>query len=131
MAQAGPRAGAIRSAAATADAAAAAARSADLFAMLADRETAPPDDRAAGRSVSGMGPQTLRAFRAGSSYGTRCSTVLTISNDAALLIAERRFDAGGAAAGQSEHLLNGVERVDVVRECARNPRAGAGLSLES
>ena len=42
-------------------------------------------------------------------YGTRCSTVLTISTQGALRIAERRFDADGAAAGQSEHVLNDTD----------------------
>jgi uncharacterized protein with NRDE domain len=39
-------------------------------------------------------------------YGTRCSTVLTVSHAGALRIAERRFDAHGALSGQSEHVLN-------------------------
>jgi uncharacterized protein with NRDE domain len=42
------------------------------------------------------------------SFGTRCSTVLTISNGGALRIAERRFDASGAPVGLSEHVLNGI-----------------------
>jgi uncharacterized protein with NRDE domain len=39
-------------------------------------------------------------------YGTRCSTVLTLSGDDALDIAERRFDASGVATGESEYALN-------------------------
>jgi hypothetical protein len=39
-------------------------------------------------------------------YGTRCSTILTISYDDELAIAERRFDAAGLAAGESEYVLN-------------------------
>ena len=39
-------------------------------------------------------------------YGTRCSTVLTLSGDDALDIAERRFDANGVATGESEYALN-------------------------
>jgi uncharacterized protein with NRDE domain len=42
-------------------------------------------------------------------FGTRCSTVLTISGQGALRITERRFDADGARTGQSEHLLNGAD----------------------
>jgi uncharacterized protein with NRDE domain len=39
-------------------------------------------------------------------YGTRCSTVLTISTDDALRIAERRFDSRGDPSGETEHVLN-------------------------
>jgi uncharacterized protein with NRDE domain len=39
-------------------------------------------------------------------YGTRCSTVLTLSDDNSLDISERRFDADGIAAGESEYALN-------------------------
>jgi uncharacterized protein with NRDE domain len=39
-------------------------------------------------------------------YGTRCSTVLTISSDDTLRIAERRFDARGEPSGETEQALN-------------------------
>jgi len=39
-------------------------------------------------------------------YGTRCSTVLTISGDGALSISERRFEADGSQSAESEHVLN-------------------------
>ena len=77
-----------------------------LFGMLADRETAPPD----GLSPGDLSPEWARKLSApfvlDPGYGTRCSTVLAISNRGALRITERRFDASGAASGQSEHLLN-------------------------
>jgi uncharacterized protein with NRDE domain len=79
-----------------------------LFGMLADRETAPPD----GVPPGDLSPEWARKLSApfvqDSTFGTRCSTILTISNEGALRIAERRFDAGGAATGQSEHVLNGA-----------------------
>ncbi|HET9473181.1 MAG TPA: NRDE family protein [Steroidobacteraceae bacterium] len=80
--------------------------SGELFAMLADREiaapvTLPPSD---------LSPEWARKFSApfvlDPTYGTRCSTVLTLSGDDSLAIAERRFDANGDAAGESEYALN-------------------------
>jgi len=80
----------------------------ELFGMLADRETAPADI-----PPGDLSPEWARKLSApfvlDPGYGTRCSTVLTISNLGALRIAERRFDASGAAAGQSEHVLNDAD----------------------
>ncbi len=82
---------------------------ADLFSMLADRETAAPDTVPPGDLSAEWARKLSAPFVLDFKFGTRCSTVLTIANDSALMIAERRFDAGGAASGQSEHLLNGVD----------------------
>jgi uncharacterized protein with NRDE domain len=77
-----------------------------LFALLADRETAPPEALPA----SGLSPELARKLSApfvlDETYGTRCSTVLTISTDDAVRIAERRFDARGDSSGETEHVLN-------------------------
>jgi uncharacterized protein with NRDE domain len=79
----------------------------DLFAALADREPAPAESL----PPSSLAPELARKLSApfvlDPTYGTRCSTVLTISYDDALLIAERRFDAHGDPAGESEYALNG------------------------
>ena len=79
-----------------------------LFAMLADREVVPPE----ALPPSDLSPDWARKLSApfvlDSSYGTRCSTVLTLTGDDALDIAERRFDADGAATGDSEYALNAV-----------------------
>lgn len=80
---------------------------AELFAMLADRETAPPDAVPPGDLSPEWARKLSAPFVLDSGYGTRCSTVLTISASGALRITERRFDAEGAQTGQSEHLLNG------------------------
>jgi len=80
--------------------------SADMFDMLADREPAPPDSLPPGDLSPEWARKLSAPFVLDPGYGTRCSTVLTISNLGALRIAERRFDANGAASGQSEHLLN-------------------------
>jgi uncharacterized protein with NRDE domain len=81
----------------------------DLFAMLADRQTAPPADIPPGDLTAEWARKLSAPFVLDPGYGTRCSTVLTISNQDALRIAERRFDADGTAAGQSEHLLNATD----------------------
>ena len=40
-------------------------------------------------------------FIVGERYGTRCTTVVTIRRDGAVSFVERRFDAAGAAVGES------------------------------
>jgi uncharacterized protein with NRDE domain len=80
-----------------------------LFAMLADRETAPPDVLPPGDLTPEWARKLSAPFVLDSGYGTRCSTVLTISAQGARRIAERRFDAEGAQTGQSEHVLNDGE----------------------
>jgi uncharacterized protein with NRDE domain len=81
-----------------------------LFAMLADRETAPPDTLPPGDLTPEWARKLSAPFVLDTSYGTRCSTVLTISAQDTLRITERRFDAEGARTGQSEHLLNGTDK---------------------
>jgi uncharacterized protein with NRDE domain len=78
----------------------------DLFAMLADRATAPPDVLPAGDLSPEWARKLSAPFVLDSRFGTRCSTVLTITVGGALRITESRFDADGTPSGQSEHLLN-------------------------
>ena len=80
----------------------------DLFEMLADRETAPPETVPPGDLSPEWARKLSAPFVLDASYGTRCSTVLTISGGGARRITERRFDAEGTRSGQSEHLLNGT-----------------------
>lgn len=79
---------------------------AGLFSMLDDRRTEPLESLA----PTGISPEWARKLSApfvlDSTYGTRCSTVLTVAHDDSLGLAERRFDADGAAAGESEYSLN-------------------------
>lgn len=79
----------------------------DLFKMLADREPSPPDSLPTGDLSPEWARKLSAPFVLDSGFGTRCSTVLTISRLGAVRISERRFDAEGAQTGQSEHLLNG------------------------
>jgi uncharacterized protein with NRDE domain len=81
---------------------------ANLFAMLADRETAPPDTLPPGDLSPEWARKLSAPFVLDLSFGTRCSTVLTVSGQETLRITERRFDANGTRTGQSEHLLNGT-----------------------
>lgn len=79
-----------------------------LFTMLADRETAPPESLPAGDLSPDWARKLSAPFVVDPDYGTRCSTVLTISPSGPMRIAERRFGANGAAAGETELLLNGA-----------------------
>jgi uncharacterized protein with NRDE domain len=74
--------------------------------MLADREPAPPDSVPPGDLSPEWARKLSAPFVLDATYGTRCSTVLTV--DDRLRIAERRFDAQGSPAGESEYLLNGA-----------------------
>jgi uncharacterized protein with NRDE domain len=77
-----------------------------LFTMLADRETAPDASLPAGDLSADWARKLSAPFVVDPGYGTRCSTVLTISARGSLRIAERRFGADGAAAGETEYELN-------------------------
>ena len=104
---------------------------ASLFAMLADRETAPPEAcRPAtcppnGRASCPRRSCSIRPMaRAARPYSRS-------SDDDALRIAERRFDADGVAGRESEYALNAATAtLTRVRNGARNPRASGRLSLE-
>jgi uncharacterized protein with NRDE domain len=80
-----------------------------LFALLADREAAPPDALPPGDLSPEWARKLSAPFVLDPRFGTRCSTALTITAAGALRITERRFDAHGAPSGQSEHLLNDDE----------------------
>lgn len=76
----------------------------ELFDMLADREPAPPDTVPPGDLTPEWARKLSAPFVLDPTYGTRCSTVLTVGDS--LRIAERRFDAEGSPAGESEYALN-------------------------
>ena len=77
-----------------------------LFGLLADRQTAPTDTQPAADLSPEWSRKLSAPFVLDATYGTRCSTVLTIASDETLRIAERRFDAHGEWSGQTEHVLN-------------------------
>jgi len=79
-----------------------AAATADLFSMLYDRTEAPDAELPS----TGIGLERERlvsaAFIVSPSYGTRCSTVLTIRHDGGVHFVERTFDPAGEATGDVE-----------------------------
>lgn len=77
-----------------------------LFEMLADRETAPPDEVPPGDLSPEWARKLSAPFVLDETYGTRCSTVLTISHAGELTIAERRFGADGIQSAETERALN-------------------------
>jgi uncharacterized protein with NRDE domain len=81
-----------------------------LFAALADREPAPPESL----RNSDLSPEWARKLSApfvlDPGYGTRCSTVLTVTHDGELAMTERRFDAQGIQTGETEYALNAAGR---------------------
>jgi uncharacterized protein with NRDE domain len=77
-----------------------------LFDMLADRETAPVDDLPPGDLSPEWARKLSAPFVLDPAYGTRCSTVVTITNTGALAIAERRFAPDGSFTAETERALN-------------------------
>ncbi len=74
-----------------------------LLSMLADRAPADPDERLPETGLSPEWERVLSApFVLHPEYGTRCSTVVLLEPDGALLLRERRFDAAGALTGETE-----------------------------
>ena len=77
-----------------------------LFALLADRTLA-PDDELPSTGVSRGWERVLSApFIVGEHYGTRCSTVLTISRDNHARLIERSFNARGEVRGEVEQTFD-------------------------
>lgn len=82
------------------------ALAAGLFDMLADREPAPPDEVPPGDLSPEWARKLSAPFVLDPTYGTRCSTVLTITAGGTLSITERRFDADGDQTAEAERVLN-------------------------
>jgi uncharacterized protein with NRDE domain len=80
-----------------------------LFELLNDRTPA-PDDAALPHSGSGLPSEWDRILSAPfvlhPQYGTRCSSVVLLEPGGRLYLAERRFDARGQPAGETEFELN-------------------------
>jgi uncharacterized protein with NRDE domain len=72
-----------------------------LFEMLRDAEPAASDDYAG----TGLAPELARAvsapFISTPDYGTRCSTVLTITRSGVIEVQERRFDSDSVTTGDA------------------------------
>jgi uncharacterized protein with NRDE domain len=78
-----------------------------LLAMLNDREPGAESDDAYPDDVPADWRRALSApFVLNAVYGTRCSTVLLLRENAALRMVERRFDAAGHCSGETNLELN-------------------------
>jgi uncharacterized protein with NRDE domain len=74
----------------------------ELLALLRDAIQA-EDDELPQSGVSREMERTLSPiFIEGDTYGTRCSSVVLVDRDGAIRFVERRYDASGAVAGESE-----------------------------
>jgi len=82
------------------------ALAAGLLAMLADREPAAADQLPAGDLSPEWARKLSAPFVLDPTYGTRCSTILTITNGGTLSIIERRFGADGDQTAEAERVLN-------------------------
>jgi|SRR5271170_865457 len=81
-----------------------------LFELLLDRTQSAGNLRPHESGLPRELEQVLSApFVVHPSYGTRCSTVLVMHNDGGVYIGERRFDARGEPAGETEFRLNAGE----------------------
>lgn len=81
-----------------------------LFTLLGDRT--PADDDALAHTGH-LPPDWARALSAPfvqhAQYGTRCSTLVLLGHDGAVTVTERRFDADGEPAGETEFALGAGE----------------------
>lgn len=103
-----------------------------LFAALADRETAPPDQLPS----TGLPPDWERnvssPFVLNERYGTRCSSVLLVERNSRTVLLERRFDSSGGQTGSSRFEFTSTEMPEVWFEAEdRNAPAVADTSFDS
>ena len=76
---------------------------APLFALLADAHVA-PDAELPSTGVTLERERLLSSpFIVSAGYGTRCSTILTVTRDGSAHFIERSFDPGGTTTGDVEH----------------------------
>jgi uncharacterized protein with NRDE domain len=88
---------------------------APLFDLLADRAMA-PDDELPDTGVGVARERLLSApFIADATYGTRCSTVVTIGRDGRVRFVERSFDAAGRAVGEVDVAFDVDRALSAVR----------------
>jgi len=84
----------------------------NLLRMLDDRDKAPSEEVQTDGVSFSMAHALTAPFIVLPEYGTRCSTVLTVSDQGSAHFAERRFDARGRTTGESSFAfdLGGVDR---------------------
>lgn len=72
-----------------------------LLRLLDDRDKASSDEVQTNRLTFAMAHALTAPFIVLPDYGTRCSTVLTVSDSGAVRFVERRFDEHGQSTGES------------------------------
>lgn len=73
----------------------------ELLRMLADRTPAPSNEIEDSEYPFSLEQAISAPFICSDTYGTRCSTILTIGNDGSVEFFERRFGADGSASGDT------------------------------
>lgn len=84
-----------------------------LFAMLADREQAPPSELPSTGLPEEWERVVSAPFILNERYGTRCSSVLMIERNGRTVLQERRFDPAGVQTGTSRFEFTSTEVPEV------------------
>jgi uncharacterized protein with NRDE domain len=84
-----------------------------LFAVLADREQAPPDNLPSTGLPADWERVVSAPFIVNERYGTRCSSVLMVERTGRTILHERRFDAAGIQSGTSRFEFKSAEVPEV------------------
>jgi len=84
-----------------------------LFATLADRETAPPDQLPSTGLPTDWERNVSSPFVLNERYGTRCSSVLLVERTSRTILLERRFDPSGTQTGSSRFEFTSTEMPEV------------------
>ena len=85
----------------------------DLFAMLADREPAPPGQMPSTGLPEDWERVVSAPFIVNERYGTRCSSVLLVERNGRTVLHERRFDPAGVQTGTSRFEYRSTEVPEV------------------
>ena len=103
-----------------------------LFAMLADRETAPPDQLPSTGLPTDWERSVSSPFVLNERYGTRCSSVLLVERNSRTILLERRFDSSGTQTGSSRFEFTSTEMPEVWFEAEdRNAPTMTDTSFDS
>lgn len=85
----------------------------ELFAMLADRETAPPEALPSTGLPADWERVVSAPFVVNERYGTRCSSVLLVERNGRTVLQERRYDSAGVQTGSSRFEFASAEVPEV------------------
>ncbi|AMN48210.1 hypothetical protein ACG33_14105 [Steroidobacter denitrificans] len=103
-----------------------------LFAALADREMAPPDQLPSTGLPTDWERNVSSPFVLNERYGTRCSSVLLVERNSRTTLLERRFDSAGIQTGSSRFDFTSTEMPEIWFEAEdRNAPAVTDTSFDS